>query len=219
MSDGRYTGEVMRMLATALVVAVLSLAPASPAGADVQVTMHNGVVSLTAKDATVRQILAEWARVGQTKIVNAEGIAGGPMTLQLINVPEEQALDIILRSVSGYLAAPRATIVANASRFDRIVVMPASAVVPVSARPPAASSPPAFPQARGPQPSLNDDSDDLPSPNSPPPAPPLSQRPPVFTTFPPPAAVPQPQPQGDGLGATALSTPSNLPTVSAPVST
>ena len=49
-----------------------------------------------AKDATVRQILAEWARVGQTKIVNVERIPGGPLTLELNNVPEAQALDILL---------------------------------------------------------------------------------------------------------------------------
>ena len=46
------------------------LVAASTASADVHVTMQNGHVSIVAKDATVRQILTEWARVGQTKIVN-----------------------------------------------------------------------------------------------------------------------------------------------------
>ena len=59
--------------------------------------MQNGRVSLVAKDATVRQILAEWARVGQTKIVNVERVPGGPVTLELTNVPEAQALDVLLR--------------------------------------------------------------------------------------------------------------------------
>ena len=81
---------------------------ASTAAADVQLTIQDGRVSLIAKDATVRQILAEWARVGQTKIVNADRIAGGPLTLELTNVPEQQALDVLLRSVSGYSLAPRA---------------------------------------------------------------------------------------------------------------
>ena len=63
------------------------------ASADVQLTMQDGRVSLVAKDATVRQILAEWARVGQTKIVNMERVPGGPMTLELTNVPEAQALE------------------------------------------------------------------------------------------------------------------------------
>ena len=53
------------------------LAAGSTAFADVQLIIRNGQVSLVAKDATVRQILTEWARVGQTKIVNVERIPGG----------------------------------------------------------------------------------------------------------------------------------------------
>src|SRR4030081_1449150 len=98
----------------------------SAAFAEVHVTMQNGRVSVVAKDATVRQILTEWARVGQTKIVNVERIPGGPMTLELTNVPELQALDLLLRSVSGYMTAPRPVAVANLSQFDRVVVMPTS---------------------------------------------------------------------------------------------
>src|SRR5947207_3696553 len=92
----------------------------SAAFAEVHVTMQEGRVSIVAKDATVRQILTEWARVGQTKIVNVERIPGGPMTLELTNMPEQQALDLLLRSVSGFMAAPRAATVANLSQFDRI---------------------------------------------------------------------------------------------------
>src|SRR5690349_12635277 len=106
---------------------VACLATASAASADVQVLLNNGRVSIVAKDATVRQILAEWARVGQTKVVNVDRIPGGPLTLELNNVPEGQALDVLLRSVSGYLAAPRQAVAANLSVFDRIIVMPTSA--------------------------------------------------------------------------------------------
>ena len=201
----------MRIVAAVAAVVVCVLVPASRAGAEVHVTMHDGTVSLTAKDATVRQILVEWARVGQTKIVNVETVAGGPMTLQLIDVPEEEALDIILRSVSGYLAAPRAVVIANASRFDRIVVMPASAPVRVAAAAPAV----AFPQARTPQSPADANDDDQPPPNAPPPAPPLAQqRAPVFNTFPPPIAAPQ----GDGnvpASAPAVSSPSSA--ITAPI--
>src|SRR5258708_8459004 len=113
----------MRMLNTVSLGACLLLAGASTAAADVQLALHNGRVTLNAKDATVRQILTEWARVGQTKIVNVERIPGGPVTLQLVDVPEGQALDILLRAVSGYMAAPRPTVSANASRYDRILVL------------------------------------------------------------------------------------------------
>ena len=100
---------------------------ASVASAQVQVSLREGRVTVLATNATVRQILAEWARVGQTKIVNAERIPGGPLTLQLTDVSEQEALDILLRSVTGYMAAPRPVAVATLSRYDRILVLPTAA--------------------------------------------------------------------------------------------
>src|SRR5262245_52819265 len=105
-------------------VAAACLLVASSASADVQVTMHDGRVSIIAKDATLRQIMSEWARVGQTKIVNVERIPGGPVTLELRDVTEDQALEILMRPLSGYLAAPRPATMPNLSKFDRILVMP-----------------------------------------------------------------------------------------------
>ncbi len=56
------------------------------ARADVQLSIADGRVSLVAKDATVRQIMAEWERIGQTKVVNLERVPGGPITLELRDV-------------------------------------------------------------------------------------------------------------------------------------
>jgi len=64
-------GNLMRIPALALFV-IIGLAVAAPASADVHITLQNGRVSIDAKDATLREILAEWAKVGQTKIVNGE---------------------------------------------------------------------------------------------------------------------------------------------------
>jgi len=185
----------MRSATILAALAVLTVAP--PARADLQITMHDGLVSVNAKDVTVRQIMTEWAKVGQTKIINAEGITGGPVTLQLTDVPEERALEIVLRSISGYLAAPRQTPAANTSHFDRIVLVP-TAVAPRPAS--AAASTPSFPQPR-PQQIATDQDDDL-QRGGPPPAPPLAQqqRGPVFNTYPVAVApdgtpiVPQPLP-------------------------
>ena len=128
----------MRFVRLSAVGGALLLA-ASTAFADVHLTMHDGRVSIIAKDATLRQILTEWARVGQTKIVNIDKIPGGPISLELTNVPEQQALDVLLRSLSGYMAAPRSEVAAaNLSTFDRIIVMPNLA----SAPPPPMSAPP-----------------------------------------------------------------------------
>jgi hypothetical protein len=127
----------------AIAAVVLVLAAAVPARAEVQLRIRDGHVSLTATNATVREILAEWARVGQTRIVNGERVPGGPITVELNDVPEEDALEVILRAAAGYVAAPRPTTVANLSRFDRILVMPTSTPTRGSVAP---TPPPAVPQ-------------------------------------------------------------------------
>lgn len=125
-----------------------NLLVAASASAEVTVTMVNGNVSVSATNATLGQILAEWARVGQTRIVNVERVSGAPITIELVNVPEAQALDTVLRSVSGYLAAPRTAPAANASTFDRIFLLPTSTGTPARA---AASAAMAAPFAAPPQ--------------------------------------------------------------------
>lgn len=129
--------------------ALLMVLASSTASAQVQLSIRNGRVTLVATNATVRQILTEWARVGQTKVVNVERIPGGPVTLQLTNMPEQEALDILLKAVTGYMAVPRPVTVANLSHYDRILVLPTAAVarVPVAAAPtPLVQRPPAFQQ-------------------------------------------------------------------------
>jgi hypothetical protein len=163
----------------------MSLAAVSVASADVNVTMQDGRVSVIAKDATVRQILTEWARVGQTKIVNVDRVPGGPVTLELQNVPEAQALEILLRSLSGYITAPRAVEAANLSRFDRIIIMPTVA----AARPPVSASapPPVFQQPQYVQPPSV--ADDEPEDKATPAMPVPPGRGPVFNSFPQPQVV------------------------------
>src|SRR3954468_2020692 len=194
---------------TAIITAAALFAAVSTASADVQLTMQNGRVSLVARDATVRQILAEWARVGDTKIVNMERVPGGPVTLELTNVPEAQALEVLLRPLSGYITAPRPVETANLSRFDRIILMPTLA----SARPATPSAPPPVFQQNPqfpPQVAADDDNDDpRPAPNVQ--VPPQGQRGPVFNTFPQPqVGNPAMNPQG--------ATPQQAPSPNAPTS-
>ena len=169
----------------ALLAVLLALGAADSARADVQIAIRDGRVTLNATGATVREILAAWAKAGQTKILNAERIPGVPVNLQLQDVPEEQALEVILRSVSGYLAAPRAATVANASRFDRIFVMPTSTPPPTLPAPrPALPRPQINPAVQPPQPPDDDGDDDEPTPGAVP-----SPRGPLFT-FPAPGMTP-----------------------------
>lgn len=131
-------------------IAVLSglFAGAAPAAAgDLTLAIQNGRVNMTASNVSARQILAEWARIGQTRILNGDRVVGPPLTLQLNGVPEREALDIILRSVSGYMAVARPLGTAGASLFDRILIMPASSHAPLAQAPP---SPPRMPNMQPP---------------------------------------------------------------------
>jgi hypothetical protein len=107
----------------------------------VQLQFQNGLVTLRAQNAPVRTILAEWARLGGATIVNGERVAGPPVTLELTGVPERQALDIVLRSVAGYMLAPRRAGASGASTFDRIMILPTS-VAPRNPPPPSAAARP-----------------------------------------------------------------------------
>jgi hypothetical protein len=115
--------------------------PAEARG-DIALTLANGRVTLVAHNATPRQILEEWARRGHTRIVNVERVAGGPDTLLLTNEPESKALAILLQTVSGYIAAPRRVPMANASIYDRILIMPRSSGAPAAAFRPMPMAPP-----------------------------------------------------------------------------
>src|SRR5438552_5753174 len=125
---------------------------ATPAAAEVHLTIGGGRVSLSTTNATAAQILAEWAKVGQTKIVNAERVGGVPLTLELKNVPEVEAIEIVLRSAGGYLLAPRRTEVANASSYDRILILPQSMAASSPTRVAAAPAPIAPPRPFAPPP-------------------------------------------------------------------
>ncbi len=127
----------MKRLAQLTLVGILLTAAVPARAGEVKLSFSNGLVTIVATDASPRQILAEWAKLGQVKITNLERLSGGPITLQLTNVPEAQALETLLRGSAGYVAAPRqAAAVEAMSRYDRILLMPGVA----PAVPPAAAS-------------------------------------------------------------------------------
>ena len=130
------------LASTLLTVSVL------PAGAQaVKVSFHGGKVDLSAENASVRTILNEWARVGGTRIVNAERLAGPPVTVEFKDAYEQQALDALLRGVAGYIVGPRPVAgTPNVSGFDRIVILATSTAPRPAPVTPAVSRPP------GPQP-------------------------------------------------------------------
>ena len=143
-------------LATVLISGCASLAAAG----DLKLSMTNGRVTLIAQDVPLRQILDEWARVGKTTIVNGDKLNGPPMTLQLVDRPEREVLDLLLRSASGYIAAPRSASVEGASVFEKVMILPVShgpVGVTASTPPTAFNSRPAMNMAMPPPPPDNDD--------------------------------------------------------------
>jgi hypothetical protein len=72
-----------------------------------ELSFHEGSVSLVAQDVTVRQVLDEWARLGGTRVVNADLLGGTRISLQLDRIPEAQAIDRLLESAAGYVARRR----------------------------------------------------------------------------------------------------------------
>lgn len=133
------------------VLTALILLLAAPAGAQqLSLEIRDGLVTLHATNVAVRQVLAEWARVGGTRIVGAERVSGPPLTLSLEGVPEGKALDIVLRGAAGYMAAARAVPGSGKSSYDRIMVL-ATSTPPAGggAATPAASGRPTPPRPFG----------------------------------------------------------------------
>jgi hypothetical protein len=123
--------KIFRCLAALTFVAAAS---STASAQELKLTLNNGLVTVIADEVPVSRILSEWAKVGQTKIVNGEKLMT-VVSLQLVDMPERKALDIILRTASGYMAAERPAPVAGASAYDRIMILPfskAPAAPPVS---------------------------------------------------------------------------------------
>lgn len=136
-------------LRAVLFVAACSLAFVSPVVAQnaVRVAFANGRVTLTADNATVPEILREWARVGGSSFVNAEKIFSTErLTLRLEDEPELRAIEVLLRPFAGYAVVPRSIGSTSASSVGRVVIMPSArpAEYPVALASPAPSAPPAF---------------------------------------------------------------------------
>ena len=137
------------------VAALLCLSAVPSSAQEVRLEFNNGSVTLHAENAPVRTILAEWARRGGTRIINAERVSGGPVTLELMGVPELHAIEILLRGVAGYMVGRREVTVtgpslSNPSMFDRIHIVPTSTAATGPQR--AAVPPPVPPRVPPPRP-------------------------------------------------------------------
>ena len=224
------------VLSAAFAGATLTAMPA--AAQNLKLSMANGRVTLVAHEVPVRQLLEEWARVGNTRIVNGEKLMGPPVTLELVDCPEGRALDLVLRQAAGYMAAPRPEGQPGVSVYDRILILPTSKPPVVTA---SAAPPPPFNRNVMPQPMpvpVNDqdepiDQGPVPPPGMAPPGmqpqgmqpqgmpgpgvqpfptgAPQQQQPPPVLTAPRPGQLPQPQPQVPPPGMNPYAPPGSRP--------
>lgn len=75
----------------------------------------------------LRDILAEWERVGGTRVAGRDQLPDQLLTLRLSDLPEAGALDIVLRNVAGYIAVSRSpSAMAGGSVYSRVLVMATS---------------------------------------------------------------------------------------------
>ena len=126
-------------------------AVASAGGGEIRFTIGEGRVTLIASDALLGDVLAEWERAGSARFVDAGELDQVPVSLHLVDVPEAEALHILLRPAAGYLAVPRAPLTPGASVYDRIKIlavgssssMPRSVATTRAARPVATAVAPA----------------------------------------------------------------------------
>ena len=94
-----------------------------PGADELQFTIGEGRVTLIASDALLGDVLAEWERAGNTRFVDAGDLDEVPVSLHLVDVPEAEALRLLLRPAAGYLAARRAPLTPGASVYDRVKIL------------------------------------------------------------------------------------------------
>ncbi|HUF46901.1 MAG TPA: hypothetical protein VMM93_03735 [Vicinamibacterales bacterium] len=98
------------------------------AGRKVNITFDlEGRVTLVAEHATVREILAEWGRVGGSYIINGEKLTGTPIPLlRFENRPEAEVIDSLLRTAAGYILGPRTVRTSGPSAYEAVMILPTS---------------------------------------------------------------------------------------------
>lgn len=118
---------VTRTVVLTLVIATGVLAASPAAGQAPDVSFTAGRVTITAHEAPVAAILGAWEQHGGSIIVGAGGLPDQPVSVQLVDVPERDALRVLLRAAAGYVALPRAASQPGASAYDRVLIMAAPA--------------------------------------------------------------------------------------------
>src|SRR5262249_55731582 len=104
----------------------------APQTRKLELSFHDGRVSLAAQGVTVREIMAEWARQCGCVVKDADKLIGAPLTVpvQFDNQPEAVVLASLLSTAAGYIVGPRVAGGPNGpSIFGSVWVFPKSTPV------------------------------------------------------------------------------------------
>ena len=80
-------------------------------------------MTVVADSVALRTIIQEWARVGGVRLVNPQHVSPAPVSIDLRNLPEGEALEVLLRALPGYLLQQRSIASSGSSVFEKLAVM------------------------------------------------------------------------------------------------
>lgn len=129
-----------------VVAAAALLIAAGPVGAQgvrkLDVSFNDGRVTIVAENVTLREILAEWARKGGSRILNAERLPGTPVMLtEFKDQPEADVLRTLLREAPGYGAAMRTDVPAGGSAVQTVYILAVRMTAPTTSSAPPVNQP------------------------------------------------------------------------------
>ena len=115
--------SVRRTSISLMAVAVVMSSTGLVSAEELKLTLKDARITIVAENVTLQEILAEWTRVGQTEFVGADSLVDQRVTVQLFDVAEAHALEVLLRSTAGYLARYRTRPADSPSSFDRVRIL------------------------------------------------------------------------------------------------
>jgi hypothetical protein len=129
-----------RAHAIVIVLVGAMLGVARPAHAQAPRTLDlkfgaDGLVTLSAQNVTVRDILAEWARQCGCYVVNADRLSGAALSVPIafISAPQPDVLRSLLRETGGYALTPRRAGSTSVSHYETIYIINATSPVAYTA--------------------------------------------------------------------------------------
>ena len=105
---------------------MLAAAPAASAQS-LALRIEKGLVTIDATNVTVDEILARWTAATGLNVVSKSGVGSDvPVTVRLSGVSEREALQTVLRDMSGYIMGERRDPLTGLVTIDRLLILPQS---------------------------------------------------------------------------------------------